>query len=204
MTTQIQKLDITVKLGAEVNADMLFADLPDAVILATGTIDNIPKIPGAENIHATTATNVLTHKAVVGLDVAVIGGDMTGCEVAEFLADKGMKVTIVEVLDKLMPKRSQLVSMALIQRIKMKGVKAITGVIKEEIINHALKVITKEKEVFILPVDTIVYATGGQPNNTLNNDLKDQVSEVYTIGDCSEPRDILAAIEEGHHAGCLV
>ena len=51
---------------------------------------------------------------------------------------------------------------------------------------------------------TIVYAVGVKANKDLEDALKEKVPAVYCIGDCLEPRDIMAAIDEGARVGCEV
>jgi len=49
----------------------------------------------------------------------------------------------------------------------------------------------------ILPADTIVLATGIEPNRELEDSLKRLPSKLYPIGDCASPRQALDAIHEG-------
>jgi hypothetical protein len=51
-------------------------------------------------------------------------------------------------------------------------------------------------EVFLLPADTVILAVGSEPVNRLAQELEGTVPEVYTIGDCNEPRDAAAATLE--------
>jgi hypothetical protein len=67
---------------------------PDVVVLATGVVPFIPEIPGIDRDNVVLAEEVLAGKAQVGDRVVVVGGELVGCETAEFLADAGKKVTI--------------------------------------------------------------------------------------------------------------
>ena len=50
-------------------------------------------------------------------------------------------------------------------------------------------------------VDTVVFASGGVPDDGLGAALEGRVAEVHVIGDCYQPRDIEIAVVEGHRAG---
>jgi hypothetical protein len=50
-------------------------------------------------------------------------------------------------------------------------------------------------------IDTVVFATHGQPNDALYLALKGQIDELYRVGDCVAPRDVGAAILEGELLG---
>ncbi|MCJ7593790.1 MAG: hypothetical protein MUO52_03330, partial [Desulfobacterales bacterium] len=52
-----------------------------------------------------------------------------------------------------------------------------------------------------IEADTIVIAAGSRGNIGLYEELKGKVPELYAIGDCKEPRDIMEAISEGAKAG---
>ena len=52
--------------------------------------------------------------------------------------------------------------------------------------------------------DTVVTALGLKPRRKLLDDLKGQVPEVYSIGDCVEPRKVINAIWEGFRTARLI
>jgi pyruvate/2-oxoglutarate dehydrogenase complex dihydrolipoamide dehydrogenase (E3) component len=47
-------------------------------------------------------------------------------------------------------------------------------------------------------VDTVVLATGGQPNDGLYRSLASSVNEIYVIGDSAQPRNIEMATYQAH------
>ena len=54
------------------------------------------------------------------------------------------------------------------------------------------------------PADTVVLAVGFLPNRQLTLELQHEVSVVYSVGDCVEPRRIGEAIQEGFRIGQAV
>ena len=94
---QMDVLGIEVKLNDEVKTPAAFGDTP--VLVATGAVPRLLKrVPGYEKmIEACDYLN----GAPVGDTVAVIGGGLTGCEIAYELALQGKKPIIVEMKDDL-------------------------------------------------------------------------------------------------------
>ena len=50
-------------------------------------------------------------------------------------------------------------------------------------------------------VDTVVFASGGVPDDSLGAVLEGRVAKLHVIGDCYQPRDIDMAVVDGHRAG---
>jgi pyruvate/2-oxoglutarate dehydrogenase complex dihydrolipoamide dehydrogenase (E3) component len=140
----------------------------------------------------------------VGNKVVVLGGTLVGCETAEFLADKGKEVTIIEVLPEIAAKVSPLASPLLLNRLNTKQVAMLSGVQREEITEQGVAITNSEGQSHVIEADTIVLAVGARPNRALLDVLKDRVPEVHLAGDCVEPRDIMAAIADGARAGRAV
>jgi hypothetical protein len=53
-------------------------------------------------------------------------------------------------------------------------------------------------------VDTVVLVAGGQADDLLYRSLEGRIDELYAVGDCLQPRDVEAAVYEGHKAGRTV
>lgn len=87
--------------GKKVTEDDLLAYGADAVIVATGASNMMLPIPGADRTRVCSAWDVLEGTAQVYGRAAVIGGGMVGCETAEYLAERGCEVSIIEMLDKI-------------------------------------------------------------------------------------------------------
>lgn len=90
-----------VDIRCNVTADeALLRDLaPEAIILATGSTPLVLPIPGLADCGYITAQDMLDGKAQMGQKVLVVGGGMVGCEAAEFLAERGHEVAVIEMKD---------------------------------------------------------------------------------------------------------
>lgn len=205
LTRQLEKSTAEVRLGQEVTAGLIEKEKPDAVIFATGVLPLIPQIPGIERENVMSAEDILWGRKAAGKTVVVIGGEMVACETAELLADRGKKVTVVRRGPKMAVKVSPVVRGRLLTRLREKGVVLITGVQKyEEITDEGLTLIDPDGEKQTIKGETIVYAVGVKANGSLDLSLKGKALNLYSIGDCVEPRDIMAAIDEGARVGCEV
>jgi 2,4-dienoyl-CoA reductase (NADPH2) len=78
----------------------------------------------------------------------------------------------------------------------------MTGAEAKEVAEGGI-VIEKDSQRSFLEADTIVLATGYQANTNLLDRLKKSpgVGEVYTVGDCVEPRKAIDAIHDGFRIG---
>jgi len=74
----------------------------------------------------------------------------------------------------------------------------------DEITDEGLALIDKEGNRQIIKADTIIYAVGVKSDKSLAEELEGKVPALYRIGDCLEPRDIEAAIDEGARVGSEV
>ena len=102
--TMIETLNIRIKYCMEATEEMILSYNADKVIYAAGANPIKPgRIQGINNSNVTTAVDVLQNKALLGEEVAIIGGGLVGCETAIMLANKGKKVTIIEMASKILP-----------------------------------------------------------------------------------------------------
>jgi pyruvate/2-oxoglutarate dehydrogenase complex dihydrolipoamide dehydrogenase (E3) component len=171
------------------------------VILATGVKPLIPEIRGIDKVDVVQAGDVLEGKAEVGNRVAIIGGEVVGCETAEFLAEQRKKVTVMrrgpEMATGVGPSQRPF----FMDRLSDKDVTLLAEVRYHEIIPGGIVVTTKEGKKKTIEADTIVLAAGASPEKKLYENIKDEVPEIHCIGDCSAPRTIRDAIADGYRTG---
>jgi len=197
LETQIRKLGVEIKLGIEVSATLVEQLSPDVVVLATGVTPLTPNISGIDKIHTVHAGEVLEGKVDVGSRVVVIGGELVGCETAEFLVKHGKKVTVTRRGPEMAMGMGPFLRPALLNRLSAKEVTLLTGVTYNEITPQGLRLTTKEGQAKTIEADTIVLAAGAVSNNKLYDELENKVPVVNLVGDCAEPRTIREAIADG-------
>ncbi|MBU2536478.1 MAG: FAD-dependent oxidoreductase [Chloroflexi bacterium] len=201
LETQLQKLGVKIQLGKEASATTVAEFNPDAAVVATGIKPFLPDIPGLDKARVIQAGDVLEGKVKVGDKVAIIGGELVGCETAEFLADQGKQVTVMrrgsEMATSVRPSNRAF----FLSRLLDKGVTLLCEVRYDGISPEGVIITTRDGEERTVEADTVVLAAGSVPDTALYDAIRDKVSEVYHIGDCVEPRTILDAISEGFHTG---
>ncbi len=192
---------VQISRGKEATADAVLALRPDAVILATGVTPVIPEIPGIGGKNVVLAEDVLLGKAKTGQKVVVLGGDLVGCETAEFLLEQGKQVAVTRRGPRMATKMMPILRRGLLDKLAAKGVELLTKVKYCEVTSQGLSIVDKEGRERLLEADTIVLAAGYTPNNGLKSELEGAGAQVLLIGDCVEPRNIMSAMEEGWRAG---
>lgn len=193
--TQLKKLGVKTQLGIEVDEKLVQEMRPDFVIVAAGGEPRLPDIPGVEASNVFFANDVLLRKREVGLKVVIVGGGLVGVETAEFLADKGKEVIVVEMLNRIASDIEVISRMFLMQRLHQKGVKTLTGTTVKEIHWNGVMVQDDRKSYFISS-DAVLIAVGSEPNDALLRSLKSRIP-LEAIGDCVKCRTILDAVHEG-------
>ena len=138
----------------------------------------------------------------IGKRVVIIGGEIQGAELAEFLVKRGRMVSIVALNDKPigfgLPRRKQ---QLLVEWLGEKGAPMFSEATCERVSKKGVHIVTKEGENKFLEADTIIPAIPFQPNNELFNILKAKVQEIYHIGDGNEPNLIVDAVAQGWSVG---
>lgn len=194
---QVKKLGVRVSLGQAVDEAVIDRIKPDVVIMATGSEPIQPDIPGLARLQAKKAEEILTG-ALFGENVVIIGGGAVGCETAEFLADRGAKVTVVEMLENVARDVGMLEKALLMQRLTEKGVTLLTKTIVREVNPDGDLVLQKDyQQEIITGVKTVVLAVGYRPVTDLEQVLVEKKVPFLKIGDCLEARKVLDAIWEG-------
>ena len=99
MIVRAKQAGVNIRLNTEATEEPLRALAPNAVILATGSVPLVLPIPGLADCGYVTAQDLLLGKTAAGRRALVVGGGMVGCEAAEYLAERGHQVAIVEMKD---------------------------------------------------------------------------------------------------------
>jgi len=140
----------------------------------------------------------LTHFFMpLGKKVVIIGGDFVACELAEFLAQRGRKVTILDSQKSLGAGVSVSLSWLLMRKLHRSEVKILTGVRVEEITGEGVIIITKKGESQAIGADTILLVESVEPNFHLFQAIQGKVPQVYLAGDCAGLGWIKGAIADG-------
>ena len=175
----------------------------DAVINAVGAHSAAPRIPGIDSVNVADAWKVLAGEQQVYGTVAVIGGGMVGCETAEYLAARGCKVSVIEMMDKIAAGESSTILPTLLENYKTYGVEQYPSHKVKEFRMDAVVCENKDGAEVTIPCDYIVLAMGARSNEFDAAALEAASIPVYSIGDAAgKAADISNAIRTGYDTAC--
>lgn len=196
--------NISVQLNTCADAEMICASACDAVICAIGADTLVPPIPGVGEHSG----RVFKGRLIYGLEdrlgqrAVIIGGGLVGCETAVYMAGRGIKTTIVEMLPDLAAEAPGGYRMGLLGQLADK-VTCITGA-KCTAITDTGVLVEKDGNALAIEADAVILAAGMRaPNETVAG--LGAVSPVFMqIGDCRQPGKILEAVRDGYFAGLSI
>ena len=175
----------------------------EAVINAVGAHSAAPRIPGIDGVNVADAWKVLAGEQQVYGTVAVIGGGMVGCETAEYLAARGGKVSVIEMMDKIAAGESTTILPTLLENYKTYGVEQYPSHKVKEFRMDAVVCENKDGAEVTIPCDYIVLAMGARSNEFDAAALEAANIPVYSIGDAAgKAADISNAIRTGYDTAC--
>ncbi len=198
---QLELHGVNVHLGKKLTKEDVLALNADAVVCATGVENAVLKVDGAER--AVNATDVLSGLSS-GKNVVVIGGGSIGCETSEFLAKQGKKVSIIEMTDTLAGNTGKTAQTILLGHLEGNHVDILTECRVERITATDVIYKTKDGKSKSVKADTVVVAIGTRPDASLYESLKNEVKEIYNIGDSNGGGIIPNAVYEGYTVGNII
>jgi mycofactocin system FadH/OYE family oxidoreductase 2 len=210
LLTQVEKLKVEMRLGIEVTPEIVFAEAPDAVVVATGSVPKENPFPGNYSFpRVCHAEHILKGEVEAAQKVILI--DMDGhhkaTSTAELLADMGKTVHILTSSLFIGGKLGPLQDLFLMrQRLLKKGITFTPDIAVLEIQGTTIKGLNVYSNALIdfEGYDTVVLATGNRVEDGLYFALKGKVKELYRVGDCVAPRKMDMAVLEGHKVGRLL
>ena len=173
---QIAKLPIEVKFNTEIKD---IKDVKaDAIVVATGSKPKTLKVKGAER--CVEAVEYLNETKPVGKNVVIIGGGLSGCEIAYDLYLKGKNPTIVEAQNDLMVSKTLCLANSSYLRDFFKLNKVPTYLESKvlEINKDNVMIALKNGEKKQLKADSVISAIGYSPNPLATK-------KVYVVGDAN-------------------
>ena len=184
---EIQRYGIDIKLNTEVkDIDSLGAD---EVIVATGAKARKLPVSGAE--FAMDATEFLLGEKTVGDNVVIIGGGLTGCEIAYELYLQGKKPTIVEMKDDLIAVKGVCLANSSYLRdfFNANKVPVHLETKLQEVFADGVQVVDKDGKSFKIDADSVILSVGYVPAP-----LAPKGKHVHVVGDASKVGNLRTVI----------
>ena len=184
---ELTKYPIDVNLNAEItDIEALGAD---EVIIATGAKANRIPVPGFDK--GIQAVDFLLGKAEVGENVTIIGGGLTGCEIAYELYLQGKKPTIVEMQDDLITTPGVCLANTSYLRdfFEANKVPVHLETRLNEITDSGVTVTNKDGNTFVIDADSVILSVGYKPQP-----LAPKSKHVHVIGDADKVGNLRTVI----------
>lgn len=201
LTHSVTSENVELRLGKKVTQEDILTLNPDVVLVAVGSSNFIPSIDGYNKQMVCDSWKILSGEQQVFGNIAVIGGGMVGCEVAEHLClQEGNKVSIIEMDNSIAKGESSTILPTLMENFTRNNVEIYT--------NHKVNKIDKEciicennNNEIKIPCDYVVMAVGARPNSFDVDKLLENNIKVVKIGDCKDrAADIENAIKTAYDA----
>lgn len=184
---EITRYPIEVKLHTEVKD--IAALGADEVIIATGATAKKLPVKGAER--AMDATEYLLGEKTVGEKVAIIGGGLTGCEIAYDLYLQGKKPVIVEMMDDLIVTKGICLANTSFLRdcFETNKVPVHLETKLNEVLEDGVMVTDKNGKTFKIEADSVILSVGYNPAP-----LAPKAKHVHIIGDADKVGNLRTVI----------
>lgn len=199
MEHQLEQLHVDVRLSEKPTLEQLRELDPYAVFVAAGAQPIIPELPGVTGDNVSTVVDVLSGAAVIrGKRAVVIGSGMTGLETAEYLAEQGNQVTVVEMQPRVGPDAYLPNLIDIVTRLKKNGVQLLASTKLVEVREGAVVLENVSTgDISVQDTDAVVLSIGVKPERGFVDELKRAMPQVKVLGDAAKPGRIGQAIQSG-------
>ncbi len=189
---QMEDLKIPLHFGVAVDEELIREKNPQVVLIATGAGKKQLPIPGADGANVADAKDYLEEKREPREHTVVIGGGLTGCEAAYYVAKQGKQVSVVEMQPDIMnvPGLCRANSGMLRDLLAFHHVDIYTGAGVQEIGEHEV-VISHNGAKVSLPADQVILSVGYNPEPL---PVHIPGIQVHEIGDCTGVGNLLHVI----------
>jgi len=200
-----QDAGVKIEMNTEVDKELIKAEAPDAVILASGSVPLVLPIPGINDTGVISGSDLLDGKAAAGQKVLVVGGGMVGCETAAFLGEQLHEVTVIEMRDTVGADVINEHRKFLMKDFEEYNIKSVTGAkvaeFHEDGVSYNLADGTRKR---LEGFDSVVLSMGFRNYNPFGEELEEMGIETYVVGDAIKARRALDATREALEAALKI
>jgi len=204
--SELTRLQVNIRLQSSLSDDLLDSLTPDIAVLATGSLPDTPIIKGFSKtkIEVFSVVEVMDGEPPAGERVLVLGGGQSALMLADFLAEAGKTVVVLNRGRHFAEEMSSNDRFYLRERLNRHGVQLYKNVVVEAFLDRGARIRRDGTTEMIEDMDTLVIAEGMTPIRPDRRLFADRAVAVHVIGDAKEPRNLMLAIAEGEELGRML
>ena len=201
MIVRCENAGVAIRAGVEADETVLKAFCPDAIVLATGSNPLILRIPGLAECGFMTAQELLDGKRSAGRKALVVG-----CEAAEFLAERGHEVSVVEMKNVIAADVTPESRRYMFEAFREHNVRLYPGAKVGQFHTDGVDyTIAGGTPGSLRGFDSIVLAMGSRANAALKETAEAVCTQVLVIGEAAKaPGNAVTATTDALHAALQV
>jgi 2,4-dienoyl-CoA reductase-like NADH-dependent reductase (Old Yellow Enzyme family)/thioredoxin reductase len=201
--SELERLGVAVALGGDGIEAILDATPYDAAVVATGSLPEVPLIKGIAQtkMQLVSVVDVMAGEPIAGDRVLVLGGNQGALMVADYLAEGGMTVTVLNRQKHYAEEMSSNDRFYLRERLKRDTVSLFKPVKVKQILADGARVTIAGETSDLTGYDALVLAEAMTPIREVVAAIKARGLPLTLVGDAKQPRTIMHAIAEGEEVG---
>lgn len=200
---ELRNLPVEQRFGQTLDEKLLDEVRPDVVILATGSLAEMPMLKGLyqSGLSIRTVTDVMAGQDDTGQRVIVWGGNQAGLILADYLASRGRHVVVLHPGAHFGEEMSSNDRFYLRERLTRGRVRLYKQVAVDRFLADGVCFRTGGRTETLTLFDTVVLADRFVPLREAANLLRGRNIESHFIGDARQPRHLMYAISEAEEIG---
>ena len=204
---QLDQPNIDVRMNCEATEEML-ADY-DVIVAATGAAPRALPVAGLDDARVMEAVEYLRGVKPTGARNVIIGGGLTGVEIAYDLALAGKKATVVEMQDDILQVGGLCAANSNMLReiIRLYDIQVLTGTTLESVEGgDSLQVRVKGADgERVLEADNVILSVGYVPETGLIEKLQETAAEkLHVIGDAKKVGNLMSVIRDAYEVAYAI
>ncbi len=192
-----EKYGVIMHYNTKADKEKILSCNPDVVVVATGGTPLVPGIPGLKESGCIANREILLGRIAPGNKALILGGGLQGAETADFMAEHGYEVTIIEMRDGIAMDDHPATQKLLLERLNRNHVQMITSATVKTVHPDGVDYEKDGKTEKLGGFDSVILAFGTRSNQALMEELKDIRAEVVMVGDAVKAGNAVEAIYRG-------
>lgn len=199
-----KKYGVHMHYNTKADRELIESCNPDVVVVATGGNPLVPGIPGLRESGYIANREILLGRIAPGNKSLILGGGLQGAETADFMAEHGYEVTVVEMRNGIAVDDHPATQKLLLERLASNHVGLITSATVKTVYPDGVDYEKDGEIIGLRGFDSIILAFGTRPEHTRAEELEGMDAEVVTVGDAAKAGNAVEAIYRGAVLGTTI